>query len=135
MGKLSSLVWATVIALLYGCAVPAHGDGDRPKGAVFSPTSDTFDLGRVKWSEPVDTFFGFLNSGDLPLVFEVVHESGGNIAAETPKEVFPPGARGVIRVRFDGHGKNIIRQQLWVNYFRGSDVVRHTIYIKGQAEP
>jgi hypothetical protein len=68
--------------------------------------STYLDLGKVDEGKQVDVSFRFKNSGTKNLVIANVTASCGCTVPEKPEKAFAPGEEGVIKARFDSHGKH-----------------------------
>jgi hypothetical protein len=63
------------------------------------------DLGKMKEGDILEVSFRFKNSGTKNLVFSNVSASCGCTIPEKPEKPFVPGEEGVIKAKFDSHGK------------------------------
>lgn len=73
------------------------------------------DLGKVKQGALVDVAFRFKNTGTKNLVIDDVTASCGCTVPEKPEKPFAPGEEGVIKAKFDSHGKHgEARKQVYV---------------------
>lgn len=70
-------------------------------------TFDTavYNFGRILQGEQISTDFHFVNKGDADLLIQRVETSCGCTVPEYDKQPVAPGAKGLIRVRFDSDGK------------------------------
>ena len=62
-------------------------------------------LPKVKEGEIVEVTFRFKNTGTKPLVVENVSASCGCTVPEKPEEPVMPGKEGLIKAKFDSHGR------------------------------
>lgn len=68
-------------------------------GIVFE--NETIDYGTINQNENGQREFVFTNNGDEPLVIKSAQGSCGCTVPEAPKEPIAPGAKGVIKVKYD----------------------------------
>jgi len=62
-------------------------------------------LPKVKEGEIVEVTFRFKNTGTKPLVVDNVSASCGCTVPEKPEEPVMPGKEGLIKAKFDSHGR------------------------------
>ena len=62
-------------------------------------------LPKVKEGEIVEVTFRFKNTGSKPLVVDNVSASCGCTVPEKPEEPVMPGKEGLIKAKFDSHGR------------------------------
>ena len=62
-------------------------------------------LPKIKEGEIVEVTYRFKNTGDKPLVVENVSASCGCTVPEKPEQPIMPGKEGLIKAKFDSHGK------------------------------
>jgi len=62
-------------------------------------------LPKIKEGEVVEVTYRFKNTGSKPLVVENVTASCGCTVPEKPEEPIMPGKEGLIKAKFDSHGK------------------------------
>jgi hypothetical protein len=79
------------------------GDTINVPRLTFAETS--YDFGKVKEGAIVEHGFVFTNTGKEPLIIGDAKSTCGCTVPEYPKEPIAPGARGVLKVRFDTKGK------------------------------
>ena len=75
------------------------------------PTEMTFDnqvhdFGTITQGDKVEHDFKFTNTGGSDLVITEAKGSCGCTVPEYPKDAVKPGESGVIKVKFDSHGKS-----------------------------
>ena len=95
----------------------------------------THDFGTFPESSPVVTCtFTFTNTGDQPLVINQAVASCGCTVPEYPKEPVQPGAKGSVKVTYNGTGK-------FPGHFKKSITIRTNgkvemtrLYIEGTME-
>lgn len=95
----------------------------------------THDFGTFSESAPkVTANFAFTNTGDKPLVINQAVASCGCTVPEYPKDPIQPGAKGTIKVTYDGTGK-------FPGHFKKSITIRTNgkvemtrLYIEGTME-
>jgi hypothetical protein len=68
-------------------------------GMVFE--KETIDYGTIDQNADGHREFVFVNNGDQPLKIENAQGSCGCTVPEAPKEPIAPGAKGVIKVKYD----------------------------------
>lgn len=68
-------------------------------GIVFE--NETIDYGTINQNENGQREFVFTNNGDQPLVIKSAQGSCGCTVPEAPKGEIAPGAKGVIKVKYD----------------------------------
>ena len=68
--------------------------------------TEVFDFGTIKQGDKVQHDFKFTNSGHSDLVITDAKGSCGCTVPEYPKDPIKPGESGVIKVKFDSHGKS-----------------------------
>lgn len=79
------------------------GDTVNVPKLTFAETS--YDFGKVKEGAIVEHGFVFTNTGKQPLLIGNAKSTCGCTVPEYPKEPIAPGARGVLKIRFDTKGK------------------------------
>jgi Protein of unknown function (DUF1573) len=62
-------------------------------------------LPKIKEGEVIEITYRFKNTGNKPLVVEGVSASCGCTVPEKPEEPIMPGKEGLIKAKFDSHGK------------------------------
>jgi len=62
-------------------------------------------LPKIKEGEIVEVTYRFKNTGNKPLVVDNVSASCGCTVPEKPEEPIMPGKEGLIKAKFDSHGK------------------------------
>lgn len=96
----------------------------------------THDFGTFSEEDPVVTYiFKFTNKGDAPLVIHQAVASCGCTVPEYTKEPIKPGAKGEIKVTYNGAGRfpGQFRKTITIHSNAENDLVR--IYIKGDMTP
>ncbi|ESU29476.1 hypothetical protein FLJC2902T_08810 [Flavobacterium limnosediminis JC2902] len=68
-------------------------------GMVFE--NETIDYGTINQNADGQREFVFTNNGDQPLIIKSAQGSCGCTVPEAPKEPIAPGAKGVIKVKYD----------------------------------
>lgn len=64
------------------------------------------DFGTINEGEIVKTSFSFTNTSDTDLIITQVYGSCGCTVPDYPREPVKPGAKSVINISFDSHGKS-----------------------------
>ena len=96
----------------------------------------THDFGTFSEEDPVVTYiFKFTNKGDAPLVIHQAVASCGCTVPEYTKEPIKPGAKGEIKVTYNGAGRfpGQFRKTITIHSNAENDLVR--LYIKGDMTP
>jgi hypothetical protein len=96
----------------------------------------THDFGTFSEEDPVVThIFKFTNKGDAPLVIHQAVASCGCTVPEYTKEPIKPGAKGEIKVTYNGAGRfpGQFRKTITIHSNAENDLVR--LYIKGDMTP
>lgn len=96
----------------------------------------THDFGTFSEEDPVVTYiFKFTNKGDAPLVIHQAVASCGCTVPEYTKEPIKPGAKGEIKVTYNGAGRfpGQFRKTITIHSNADNDLVR--LYIKGDMTP
>lgn len=96
----------------------------------------THDFGTFSENDPVVTYiFKFKNSGDAPLVIHQAMASCGCTVPEFTKEPIKPGAKGEIKVTYNGAGRfpGKFRKTITIHSNAENELVR--LYIKGDMTP
>jgi hypothetical protein len=71
------------------------------KGAKIEFAKETHDYGTIKYGEDGSCQFEFKNIGDEPLIISNAKGSCGCTVPDWPKEPIAPGAKGIIKVKYD----------------------------------
>lgn len=103
--------------------------------AVIKFEKTNIDFGKFEEGNIQHCEFVFTNTGDKPLVIHQAMGSCGCTVADHPKDPIAPGAKGVIKVSYDGKGK-------FPGYFKKMVTVRSNasnyttrIYVQGNMQP
>jgi hypothetical protein len=112
------------------------------KGAKIEFAKETHDYGTVKYGDDGSCQFEFKNTGDEPLIISNAKGSCGCTVPEWPKEPIAPGAKGVIKVKYDTKRPGAINKSVTItsNAVNGSfDATTKTstniLRIKGNVLP
>ncbi|UOK42784.1 MULTISPECIES: DUF1573 domain-containing protein [Flavobacterium] len=81
-------------------------------GIVFE--NETIDYGTINQNENGQREFVFTNNGDEPLVIKSAQGSCGCTVPEAPKEAIAPGAKGVIKVKYDTNRVGVFTKNVTV---------------------
>ena len=73
--------------------------------AIIKFDKTTHNFGTFPEEKPVSTTFSFTNTGDEPLVIQQAMSTCGCTVADYTKEPIKPGAKGQIKVTYNGKGK------------------------------
>lgn len=96
----------------------------------------THDFGTFSEEDPVVTYtFNFTNTGDAPLVIHQAVASCGCTVPTYTQEPIKPGAKGEIKVTYNGAGRfpGQFRKTITIHSNADNDLVR--LYIKGDMTP
>lgn len=70
-------------------------------GAKIEFSKETHDYGTIKYGADGTCTFEFKNTGNAPLIISNAKGSCGCTVPDWPKEPIAPGAKGVIKVKYD----------------------------------
>lgn len=79
------------------------GDTTNLAKMVFAETR--YEFGIIKEDAIIHHSFKFTNTGKIPLLISGARSTCGCTIPEWPKEAIQPGKSGVIKVKFNSHGK------------------------------
>ena len=85
--------------------VSAKDPVDSTNVAKFKFEEETYNFGTTREGNSVEHDYKFTNVGKVPLVIKDARSSCGCTVPEWPKDPIPPGAEGVISVKFNTAGK------------------------------
>jgi len=90
-----------------GAKQPAATNNPDPENYTTIEWIDNVNqaLPKVKEGEIVEVTFRFKNTGNKPLVVDNVSASCGCTVPEKPEEPVMPGKEGLIKAKFDSHGR------------------------------
>ena len=99
--------------------------------AVIKFEKTSLDFGKFRESKVQVGEFVFTNTGNKPLVIQQAFGSCGCTVATPPKDRIAPGAKGVIKVSYNGRGKfqGEFKKPITVRSNASNSIVR--IYILG----
>lgn len=99
--------------------------------AVIKFEKTSLDFGKFRESKVQVCEFVFTNTGNKPLVIQQAFGSCGCTVATPPKDPIAPGAKGVIKVSYNGKGKfqGEFKKPITVRSNASNSIVR--IYILG----
>lgn len=99
--------------------------------AVIKFEKTSLDFGKFRESKVQVGEFVFTNTGNKPLVIQQAFGSCGCTVATPPKDPIAPGAKGVIKVSYNGRGKfqGEFKKPITVRSNASNSIVR--IYILG----
>ena len=90
-------LFSLMVVALFGMSAMAQ--------AVIKFEKTSINLGTFKEDKVQTCEFVFVNTGDKPLVVQQAFGSCGCTVATPPKDPIAPGAKGVIKVSYNGKGK------------------------------
>jgi hypothetical protein len=115
---------------------PHSAGGIDPAKLAELPTMDfadtIHDFGNIKEGDIVFHEFEFTNNGKSPLIISDATGSCGCTVPTYPHDPIAPGKSGVLKVRFDSHGKSG-HQEKTVTVKTNSTRGTHTLLIKAEA--
>ncbi len=99
--------------------------------AVIKFEKTTIDFGTFHEDKVQVGNFVFTNTGDKPLVIQQAYGSCGCTVATPPKDPIAPGAKGVIKVSYNGKGKfkGFFKKAITVRSNASNSIVR--VYLQG----
>lgn len=99
--------------------------------AVIKFDKTVIDFGKFPESKPQTCEFVFKNTGDKPLVIQQAYGSCGCTVPSVPKDPIAPGAKGVIKVTYNGKGQflGFFKKLVTVRSNATNAIVR--VYIQG----
>ena len=88
-------------------AVHADGSGTDTSNFTTIQWIDKINqnLPKIKEGEVIEVIYRFKNVGSKPLIVQNVSASCGCTVPEKPEEPVLPGMEGLIKAKFDSHGK------------------------------
>ena len=104
------------------------------KGAKIEFSKETHDYGNIKYGGEPYCNFEFKNTGDEPLIISNAKGSCGCTVPEWPKEPIAPGAKGVIRVKYDTNRPGPINKNVTITS-NALNEPNKVIRIKGEVGP
>lgn len=102
------------------------------KYAQITFEKTTIDTGKFSIDDPVRTvYFKFTNTGKKNLVINYAHAQCGCTVAEYPKDPIAPGAKGEIKVTYNGFGKmpGVFKKSITIRSNSKNEVTR--LFITG----
>lgn len=111
--------------------VAAFACGSMMAQAVIKFEKTVVDFGTFKEDKVQTCNFVFTNVGNKPLVIQQAYASCGCTVPNPPKNPIAPGAKGVIKVSYNGKGKfkGTFKKPITVRSNASNSIVR--IYIQG----
>ncbi len=103
-------------------------------GAKIEFTKETHDYGTIKYGSDGTCTFEFKNTGNAPLIISNAKGSCGCTVPEWPKEPIAPGAKGVIKVKYDTKRPGAINKSVTITSNAVNDPTK-VIRIKGNVLP
>lgn len=100
--------------------------------AVIKFDNTSYNFGKFEEEKVQTTSFSFTNTGDQPLVVQQVLTACGCTTPSYTKNPVKPGEKGVIKVSYNGKGKNAgyFKKMITVRTNASNSIVR--IYIEGE---
>lgn len=86
-------------------AIFCLGGASASAQAVLKLEKTSHNFGKFAEDTPVSYSFAFTNTGDEPLVIHQAMSSCGCTVPQFPKDPIKPGAKGEIKVTYNGKGK------------------------------
>ncbi len=118
MKNISLLLLPLLVGVLTGCK-STYEKGEQTKVAVENPNRHYYP---VLQGEPLDIFYRFTNTGEIPLIIDEIQSSCGCIVADkTSYRTIRPGKTGSINLKYNST-KNIGH-------------VRHYVQVYGNVKP
>ena len=103
-------------------------------GAKIEFTKETHDYGTIKYGADGSCTFEFKNTGNEPLIISNAKGSCGCTVPEWPKEPIAPGAKGVIKVKYDTKRPGAINKSVTITSNAINEPTK-VIRIKGNVLP
>ena len=119
-------LFSLMVVALFGMSAMAQ--------AVIKFEKTSINLGTFKEHTVQSCEFVFVNTGDKPLVVQQAFGSCGCTVATPPKDPIAPGAKGVIKVSYNGKGKfkGFFKKAITVRSNASNSIVR--VYVQGNME-
>lgn len=119
-------LFSLMVVALFGMSAMAQ--------AVIKFEKTSINLGTFKEDKVQICEFVFVNTGDKPLVVQQAFGSCGCTVATPPKDPIAPGAKGVIKVSYNGKGKfkGFFKKAITVRSNASNSIVR--VYVQGNME-
>ena len=119
-------LFSLMVVALFGMSAMAQ--------AVIKFEKSSIILGTFKEDKVQTCEFVFVNTGDMPLVVQQSFGSCGCTVATPPKDHIAPGAKGVIKVSYNGKGKfkGFFKKAITVRSNASNSIVR--VYVQGNME-
>lgn len=119
-------LFSLMVVALFGMSAMAQ--------AVIKFEKTSINLGTFKEDKVQACEFVFVNTGDKPLVVQQAFGSCGCTVATPPKDPIAPGAKGVIKVSYNGKGKfkGFFKKAITVRSNASNSIVR--VYVQGNME-
>ncbi|MBM3423974.1 MAG: DUF1573 domain-containing protein [Bacteroidetes bacterium] len=104
------------------------------KGPKISFNKEVHDYGTIKYDGDPNCAFEFTNTGDEPLIISNCKGSCGCTVPEWPKEPIAPGAKGVIKVKYDTKRPGPISKSVTISS-NAINEPEKVVKIKGEVGP
>ena len=119
-------LFSLMVVALFGMSAMAQ--------AVIKFEKTSINLGTFKEDKVQTCEFVFVNTGDKPLVVQQAFGSCGCTVATPPKDPIAPGAKGVIKVSYNGKGKfkGFFKKAITARSNASNSIVR--VYVQGNME-
>lgn len=119
-------LFSLMVVALFGMSAMAQ--------AVIKFEKTSINLGTFKEDKVQTCEFVIVNTGNKPLVVQQAFGSCGCTVATPPKDPIAPGAKGVIKVSYNGKGKfkGFFKKAITVRSNASNSIVR--VYVQGNME-
>lgn len=112
-------------------AQAAQRDEADKKLPVMTFDETEHDFGTIEQGTPQETVFAFTNTGNAPLIITDAKSSCGCTVPEKPTEPIAPGAKGELKVHFNGSGQNQVTKTITItaNTEKGQEQLRIKAFV------
>lgn len=93
---------------------------------------DTHDFGKIEYGKPVEHVFVFKNTGNAPLLILDAATSCGCTTPQWTKEPVAPGAKGEVKVRYNGSGYGKVKKSITLT--TNTEAGRQILYITADVQ-
>jgi hypothetical protein len=104
------------------------------KGPKINFSKEVHDYGNIKYDGDPNCSFEFTNTGNEPLIISNAKGSCGCTVPEWPKEPIAPGAKGVIKVKYDTKRSGPINKSVTISSNAVNEPEK-VVRIKGEVGP
>jgi len=130
MKKLILTLTLAFTAILFGNKFSAQIEN----GPKIDFSKETHDYGNLKYGGDGTCTFEFKNTGNAPLIISNAKGSCGCTVPDWPKEPIAPGAKGVIKVKYDSKRPGTINKSVTITSNAVNEPTK-IIRIKGNVLP